>query len=73
MMKDVMAVEKWLNSFVSRLFTFFKKAQNVYIESVILFYEYLLDLAKTRHSSFTLLTKCFVIEFLCVVFLMFLN
>lgn len=42
MMKDVMAIEKWLNSFVSRLFTFFFKAQNVYIESVILFYEYLL-------------------------------
>lgn len=41
-MKDVMAIEKWLNSFVSRLFTFFFKAQNVYIESVILFYEYLL-------------------------------
>lgn len=37
-----MAIEKWLNSFVSRLFTFFFKAQNVYIESVILFYEYLL-------------------------------
>lgn len=71
MMKDVMAVEKWLNSFVSRLFTFFFKAQNVYIESVILFYEYLLDPAKTKHSSSTLLTKCFVMEFLWV--LMFLN
>lgn len=38
-------------------FHFFFKAQNVYIESVILFYEYLLDPAKTKHSSFTLLTK----------------
>lgn len=71
MMKDVMAVEKWLNSFVSRLFTFFFKAQNVYIESVILFYEYLLDPATTKHSSFILLTKCFVTEFLWG--LMFLN
>lgn len=52
-------------------FHFFFKAQNVYTESVILFYEYLLDPAKTKHSSFTLLTKCFVMEFLWV--LMFLN
>lgn len=69
-MKDVMAVEKWLNSFVSRLFTFFFKVQNVYIESVILFYEYLLDPAKTKHSSSTLLTKCFVMEFLWVLMLL---
>lgn len=50
---------------------FFPKAQNVYIASVILFYEYLLDPAKTKHSGFTLLTKCFVMEFLWI--LMFLH
>lgn len=70
MMKDVMAVEKWLNSFVPD-FSLFFEAQNVYTESVILFYEYLLDCAKTKHSGFALLTKCSVMEFLWG--LMFLN
>lgn len=52
-------------------FHFFFEAQNVYIESVILFYEYLLDCAKTKRSSFALLTGCSVMEFLWG--LMFLN